>query len=423
MDSKDKIKIKIPADIQHIFKSDPPLSGETNESQSLSERMVLPALFISRFVTGIPGIISGLLLIEIGNTFGSSLGVTGQISTASSIIRVAAALIMGVLSVRYSHKSLLTVGLILYFFAALGSGFAMNLGMLMLFFTLNGPAFAIVSPMTNTIVGEHYPEEKRTTIIGWLIAGATLSYVVGAQIIARIAGVGGWRFAFLGFFLPLSVLGIVSTAFFIPKGSASQSNGQVISSEIFKAILYHRSAVSCLFVSMFRMSVDMVISLYAVSYVRQQFLISRVFSSTVMTIIALSYTVGSLLAGRLVNRFGRKNIASFSLGIGAAFIFVFFLSGGLWLALAAVWVGALFLGVGSSSGQSLSLEQVPEYRGTMMSLMTAFSGVGSTLGAGLGGYFVLVSNWGTLGIVYGIMGILGALTLFFFASDPINDSS
>jgi len=385
--------------------------------------MVLPALFISRFVCGIPGIISGLLLIEIGNSFGSSVGVTGQISTASSIIRVVAALIMGVLSVRYSHKSLLTAGLVLYLFSAWGSGFAVNLGMLTLFFTLNGPAFAIVSPMTNTIVGEHYPEEKRTSIIGWLIAGATLSYVVGAQIIARIAGVGGWRIAFLGFFLPLSVVGIALTVFFVPKGSASQSHGQEISSEIFKAILYHRSAASCLVVSMFRMSVDMVISLYAVSYVRQQFSVSRVFGSTVMTVIALSYTVGSLLAGRLVNRFGRKIVASVSLGVGAAFVFGFFLSGGLWLALGSVWVGALFLGVGSSSGQSLGLEQVPEYRGTMMSLMTAFSGVGSTLGAGLGGYFLLVSNWGTLGIVYGLMGILGAVVLYLFASDPISDSS
>jgi DHA1 family inner membrane transport protein len=301
--------------------SDIILNGESIENPPQTGRMVLPTLFMSRFVTGIPGIISGLLLIEIGATFGSSVGITGQISTASSIIRVVAALIMGVLSVRYSYKSLLIAGLLLYLVAAAGSGFAVNFGMLILFFMLNGPAFAIVNPMTNTIVGEYFPKEKRTSIIGWLIAGATLSYVVGAQIIARIAGVGGWRCAFLGFFLPISIVGIVLTTLLIPKRETIQRNrSRRVSSEAFKSVLLHKSAVSCLLVTMFRMSVDMIISLYAVSFLRQQFLISRNFSSTVMTIIALSYTAGSLIAGRFVNMFGRKNVSSVTLVIGAAFV-------------------------------------------------------------------------------------------------------
>jgi DHA1 family inner membrane transport protein len=171
-----------------------------------SGRMMLPALFFSRFITGIPGIISTLLLIEIGNSFGSSIGITGQISTASSILRFVVALIMGFLSVRYSHKTLLIGGLTLYVISALGCCVSVNLGMLMLSFTLTGAAFAIINPMTSTIVGENIPKEKRTTAMGWLIAGASTSYLLGTLIVSRIAGIGGWRLTFQSFMIPISIL-------------------------------------------------------------------------------------------------------------------------------------------------------------------------------------------------------------------------
>lgn len=392
--------------------------GEKTTQNSQIGRMVLPTLFFSRFITGIPGIISGLLLIEIGNTFGSSIGITGQITAASSILRVAGALVMGVLSVRYSHKHLMMAGLVLYIISAIGSSLAINLVMLILFFTLTGPAFSIINPMTSTIVGETFPKEKRTTAIGWLIAGASTSYVVGAQIASRLAGIGGWKLTFLGFMVPISILGFVLTGLFIPKGKASQDKmGRGISSKAFKAVLFQRSATACLLGTLFRMSAFTVILSYAVSFLRQQFLISRDFASVVLTIIALSYTVGTLITGRFVNKFGRKMIASIALALASVFVIIYNLSNTFWLALSMVVVSTWFYGMSVSAGQSLNLEQVPEFRGTMMSFTSAFGGIGSTLGAGIGGYVLLISNWGTLGVVFGLLGIFGALTMFLYATD------
>ena len=294
------------------------MSKKTIDSSPLLGRMVLPTLSFSRFVAGIPGIITSLLLIEIGNTFGSAIGITGQISTASSILRIAMALIMGVLSVRYNHKTLLMAGLALYLISAIGCSFAINFNMLILFFMLSGPALAFVGPMTSTIVGEYFPEEERTTAIGWLITGLSISYVIGAQIISIITGFGGWRLAFLGFMIPISILGIVLTAFFIPGGKTPQKKqGQGNSSDAFKAVLFQRSSASCLIGSIFRSSVLTIIAIYSISFMRQQFSISRSFSSIVLTSIALTFMFGNLLAGRLVRRYGRKMVTSMSLVIGA----------------------------------------------------------------------------------------------------------
>jgi MFS family permease len=155
---------------------------------------------------------------------------------------------------------------------------------------------------------------------------------------------------------------------------------------------------------------------------RQRFLISRDFSSIVLTTIALTYTFGNLIAGRFVERYGRKKITSISLALGALFVLVFYMSSSMWLAFSLVMIGNFFGGMSSSAGQSLNLEQVPEFRGTMMSISSAFEAVGSALGAGFGGYLLLVTNWRSLGIVYGLMGIIGAMILYFFASDQSRDT-
>ena len=76
-------------------------------------RLTLPSLVMSRFAIQPSALLVGLLLLDIGSTFGLPVGVVGQLRTAASIVGVVSALLMGALSVRYRHKSLLMGGLLL----------------------------------------------------------------------------------------------------------------------------------------------------------------------------------------------------------------------------------------------------------------------------------------------------------------------
>jgi MFS family permease len=88
-----------------------------------------------------------------------------------------------------------------------------------------------------------------------------------------------------------------------------------------------------------------------------------------------------------------------------------------WLAV-SVWLISVFLvAVDMTAAVSLMLEQVPAFRGTMMSLMLAFSGVGSALSTGLGGVLLILSGWSALGITFGAMGVIGALLQYRYAVD------
>jgi len=385
--------------------------------------MILLALAFSRFVSGTPGIIFGLLMIEIGQTFGSPVGITGQISTASSILGIIAAIIIGAISVRYDHKSLLIAGIVMYLISALGSSFAINFGMMMFFYTITGIAISIIQPMSSTLVAQYFPVDMRPAAIGWLVAGGSSSYLIGAQVATLIANVGGWRSVFLWFMLPSTIIGLLMTRFFLPtlkrNPQTSLDSGKYL--EGFKSILSHRSAIFCLLGTALRMTSFQVVLLYGISLMRQQFSVSRSYASVFMTISALCYTLGSLVAGRFVKKFGRKSITIIAVFLASIFTIIFTLSASLWLAVATDFLSAWFFGMSVSAGQSMNLEQVPIYRGTMMSLVRAVGSTGSAFGAGLGGFVILRYGYEALGLSLGIFGIASSVIINFLTSDPTSN--
>jgi len=64
------------------------------------------------------------------------------------------------------------------------------------------------------------------------------------------------------------------------------------------------------------------------------------------------------------------------------------------------------MGISFPSNVSLFLEQIPQYRGSMMAFTTAFANIGAALGAALGGAILLWSSYSSLGLILGSFGVL-----------------
>jgi len=90
----------------------------------------------------------------------------------------------------------------------------------------------------------------------------------------------------------------------------------------------------------------------------------------------------------------------------------------LWLSLALNFLGAWFFGMGASATSSLTLEQVPKFRGTMMSINSAAMNLGSALGAALGGLTLVLFDYEVLGLALGAMGVVAAVVFQTLAIDP-----
>lgn len=102
----------------------------------------------------------------------------------------------------------------------------------------------------------------------------------------------------------------------------------------------------------------------------------------------------------------------------ALFTLFYFLSEVLWLSVVLVCVSCVLAGYMHSSVDSLNLEQIPEFRSSMMSLSYAAYTLGGVIGAGLGGFTLIVVGYRGLGVVLGFLGIVSGVVFYTFAREP-----
>ena len=393
----------------------------TSDKKAAYNKLFLPSLVVSSFATGPITVLSALLLIDIGYTFNiTSVGIVGQVNTTYSIAAVVFALSMSVLSIRFKHKSLLLVGLLLMIISALGCFLASDFTMMAVFYSLSGAGYAMVSPMTVALVGEHFALEKRANAIGWIVAGGSLVYVIGAPLIALMSGFGGWRLPLLGFVVPVLVIGFLLAFLGLPSARSGDQGTTRRSTYLrgFREILMNRSAVACLVGDVLRSAAFVAVVLYAASFIRQRFLVETDLASIVLLGGALCYALGSLVSGMFVNRFGRKSSTVLTALLSGIFTISYVFASSLWLSVALIFVASWFFGMVASAANSLTLEQISGFRGTMMSMDYALINVGSALGSIVGWLALSAFNYEGLGSALGAMGILAGIVFGFLAIDP-----
>jgi predicted MFS family arabinose efflux permease len=399
-------------------------TSQIDKKDSLG-RLFLPSLVISYFSTGPLGVLVSLLLVDIGGTFNASVSVMSQINTSYNIAAFVFALLMGVLSVRFRHKTLLIVGVLLTCVSALGFYFAWDFIVILASYSLSGVGWAMISPTILTLIGEHIPLVKRANAVGWTVAGGALSYVIGPLLIAWIAGIGGWRLCLVGFVLPVLLVSLLLAFVGIPSASRNfqQLKNEQSYVQNFKDVLSNKSAFACLVGDALRSAAFVATLIYVASFIRQRFQMSTDFASLVLLGGASLYAVGSVVTGPFVNKLGRKKLTVLTAFLSGAFTICYYLISSLWLSIALIMVTSWFFGMLVSSANCLTLEQVPNARGTTMSLDTAALNLGSAFGTVLGGAALLSFGYEGLGSVLGVIGIAASLVFCLFAREPVDDKA
>lgn len=379
---------------------------------------MLPSLGLSRLVLQLPRMLTGLLLIDIAHTFGTSVGVMGQIRTASSIVAVVGALLMAGLSVRFKHKHLLLVGLAFIVVSALGCGLAPSYATILVLFSISGVGMAMVTPMSQSLLGEYLTLDKRASTMGWMLGASAAAYLIGAPVFAYISGIAGWRWAFLGFVLPMTALALLFAAYGLPRPKSDEGVGGGSVVEAFRAVFTNASATACLVGNLIILSTWSTHLSFSSSLLRQRFLVSTGFASLSTIVGAACYIVGSVSSGRIVNRVGRKNLAVLLTIPAGLFLLGVYNLGYMPLVLVSSWLGALLNGMLYSATSNLTLEQLPRFRGTMMSISSATGSLGSAIGTAFGGWILVTYHYNQLGWFMGAFNVVAVLIYYFITKDP-----
>ncbi len=370
----------------------------------------LASLLLSNYSIYPGTILTSILLVEIAETFDTSVGVVSQIRTLSFILAFVTAVAMGALSVRYSSTRLLSTGLALLSLSCLGSAAAPSLWLLFALYSLNGVATNVVFPMLTSLVGEYYPPESRARVMGWIGASGGLSYMLGAPIIAYLASAGGWRLPFIAYAASAPVAALALTLWRLPP---TQVKTEAVGfSEGFRAVGSKRSALAALGAVTLTGACNQSMYFFSFTYLREAQGATQGQVSLIFSAASLTYLLGSFFCGSFAGRMGVKKALVASLGLAllsqAAYPYLPFRLGA-----AVIVAGHFFFSLQYSAANTLVLEQVPEYRGSMMSLSSALSYLGYGLGTAIGGVALSTAGWTSLNTVLSVIGTVAFLLYLY----------
>jgi len=364
-------------------------------------------------------LITALLLIEIAQTYGIPVGVAGQLSSVVSIVSVLMGLLMSFLAIKYSYRSLMLAGLAFYVVSFIGSYLAPDFATLLVTFSLIGIAATMVNPMASALVGALLSSDKRAKIISWFFAGTALCVLFGSPYVTYVTGAWGWKANFLLFALPFASSALFLAYAAIPRSSSPRSSqSQVSIIHSFREIITNRSAVSCILCTILTEAAWMVTPVFGVTYMRQVTQLPLSLSWLILVGTSTSFMVGSLTGGRLVDRLGRQRLAVFSSFMLGVLMFAYLNVSTPLVSAALLFVGCLVSSMRYTVSESLTLEQVPALRGTVMSLNAIALSIGVTVASGLGGLLLLTYGYGGLGFL-GLFSVAAAAFYWFTVKDPL----
>ena len=121
------------------------------------------------------------------------------------------------------------------------------------------------------------------------------------------------------------------------------------------------------------------------TFYRTRFSVSLEYASLILIAVALVGAIGNVVGGRLVNRYGRQRLAILCCGMAALLKLIFVFTPFFWIVLLLDLTSLFVGGIGAAAAYNLTLEQVPQARGTMMSLTVMAGNLGAIIGILIGG--------------------------------------
>jgi DHA1 family inner membrane transport protein len=385
------------------------------------------SLLVAVFAATVIDVVIPINTLDIAHTFNILPGTVGQLDSIIAIASVATALLLAGFGARYRYKSMVITGVLLIVVYNLGLFLSPTFLIVQLIVPLNGIGSVLIVVTAQTFIGNSYPLDKKAKAIGWVAATGALAMAVGSPAIGFITGIGGWRSVSIWLMLPVSVASLIFVFLVFPSNSTEPQRHA--KKEPFmtglKQVLTSKSAVACLTAAFLGNAFVFGGMIFQVTFLREIFASSPGIAASVGPMAGTTIiSVGAIIGGHVVNRVGRKHLTVVALFFSGLLVMISYFMQNLSSFLALHWTASIFMGITMASASNLMLEQVPRFRGTAMSLDSAFSGVGKAMGVMVSGAVLNLSvnpilGFQALGLIVGGLAFAGAVSYLLFARDPL----
>ncbi|MXO66594.1 spinster family MFS transporter [Altericroceibacterium endophyticum] len=116
---------------------------------------------------------------------------------------------IGRLAERASRTKILAGAIILWSAMTAACGLIGNFVQLLLCRVGVGMGEAAAQPATASLVGDHFPRDKRASVMSLVLLGSPIGSFLGASVGGWIGGIWGWRAAFIALGIPGVVVGVL----------------------------------------------------------------------------------------------------------------------------------------------------------------------------------------------------------------------
>ncbi|HLN46030.1 MAG TPA: MFS transporter [Candidatus Sulfotelmatobacter sp.] len=389
------------------------------------ERFLVPSVSLPYFATVGSNTILTILIVEIaftllGSSSPAAVGLVGQISTLNLVGETVAAIFMTFLTVRVKEKSLFLTGIMIIVATGVGNFFAPTLAWMEVFYFLEGLGTVIVTISGLTMIGNRLPQTKKAKAVGYVYSALFLALVAGPPIVNLITGFAGWRYSYLFFVMPTAAVCSLIAFLGIPANGQGQQAEQATTRLAFvnslKKVVRNRSAVTCAVAQLFFVGPS--IGLFTTPFFATQFSANVAARSYILMAASSVYVVVFLFSGSLIKKLGSKVLAAGGALIHGVLLVGLFSAPSLLISLVFHFSAVFFSALAFFSMNCLTLDQVPDSRGTMVSVSRIFSKMGDAAVPAIGGLLlVLFASYQAMAVVLAAMDVMAAV-FFIVTRDP-----
>ena len=353
------------------------------------------------------------LLVEIASDLEISVAVAGQLATATFGAWAISVVSVGPLSDSLGRRPVALAGLLMLVVSVLASAFAPNIEVLLALRVLTGLGGGTIPPNAVAVLSDVISPARRAQAVSGMLAINGLASAISVPMVAVLADLGGWRFAFMISGL-LLVSGFLANWVWFPRDSRERAHNWVFFSRYWSlmSLRFFRVAIP---VGLTQRIAYWAMTSFFAAYLISTYGLSVGFAALPLSIVSMSQVIGSYCAVFVANgRHRAALLAATSVGGGVCALLCFAVELGLWGAVAVATVGTGLLSVNMPTLVSVSTEYSGESKATGASLMGLSNQSAGVLGAGISGALLASMGYGGIGFLCFGVTISSALMTSFF---------
>ena len=409
-----------------------PPAPTTVPSADAAQRRLVQVLFVGVFMAALDSAIVGPVLPALRAAFGIDNRTAGLLTTVFSLSSMCSTALMAYFSDRHGRRPVYLASVALFAIGSLCIAAAPGFDLLLVSRVIQGIGAGGIAPVASAVIGDVFTPERRGRILGLIGATHGMAFVLGPPLATLLTATLGWRWLFLvnipialvvlvfgarslpvqrpaapG---PIDTAGIALTLLFLlclvmgisrlPDSATGMllwpwflaASGVLLAAlvaiekrhpqALIPIALFENRQLACTYVLTLGVGFSMGGIGFLTSIATLAYGISIERAGLALLPLVLCSMVGSMAAGRLLNRLGARTMVIFGFGL---LTLGYLQSAVPETGLAAFVVASVLVGVGlgvvvSGALRSIAIDEAPPaLRGTAQGLINIFNAVGTLL--------------------------------------------